>query len=96
MIIEGEKKLDKSLKNLVEIQLKGWCIKLLAIHISGLPDRLCLLPGGIIFFAEIKTTNKKPRKIQYWVHAKLRQLGFSVYVIDCTENINNIKEKYVN
>ena len=44
--IESEKKLERSLKNSVEVKLKGMCLKLLSAHITGLPDRLCLFPGG--------------------------------------------------
>lgn len=92
--IENEKKLERSLKSLVELKLKGWSLKLLSLHISGLPDRICLIPQGRIFFAEIKTTGKKPRPIQLWVHAKLRSMGFDVYIIDCTQHIKEIEAKY--
>lgn len=91
---ESEKTLDLSLKRCVEQQLKGWHIKLSSLHITGLPDRICLLPRGRLFFAEIKTTGQKPRKIQLWVHTKLRNLGFSVWVVDSTEIINQIREDY--
>ena len=81
MKIESEKLIERRLAEEVKNQ-GGWAIKLLATHITGLPDRLCLLPRGRLFFAEIKTTKKKPTKIQLAVHAKLRKLGFRVEVID--------------
>lgn len=93
MQIEKEKNLESRLRDRIK-QLGGWSIKLLSLHISGLPDRLCLLPGGKLFFAEIKTTNKKPRKIQLVVHNKLRDLGFKVYVIDSTEKIKEALRSY--
>lgn len=86
MVIESEKLLDKKL-SLVITKLGGWSIKLVASHITGLPDRLCLLPGGVVFFAEIKTTGKKPTKIQLAVHKKLDKLGFIVVVIDSSDSI---------
>lgn len=92
--IESEKTLERALKNLVEIKMHGWCLKLLAQHISGLPDRICLLPGGIIFFVEVKTTGKPARAIQLWVHAKLRGLGFKVYIVDCTADIQDLENRY--
>lgn len=92
--IESEKRLESLLKSTVERDLKGWCLKLLSVHITGLPDRLCLLPGGRLFFAEIKTTKKKPRKIQLLVHEKLRNLGFQVYVIDTYSQISKIENTY--
>lgn len=92
--IESEKTLERSLKRNVEEGLKGWCLKLLSAHITGLPDRICLLPGGRVFFAEIKTTGEKPKKIQLWVHDKLRSLGFEVYIIDSSEVIKEVTKRY--
>lgn len=89
MIVESEKLLEKKLTEKVKA-LGGWAIKLSSSHITGLPDRLCLLPGGRLFFAEIKTTGKKPRKVQIIVHEKLKVLGFKVVVIDSSEQINNV------
>lgn len=89
-IIESEKVLESKLKRRIENELGGLCLKLPAIHMIGLPDRLCLLPGGVAFFVEVKTTKQRPRKIQEYVHAKLRDLGFTVLVIDCTEDIDDL------
>tara|TARA_R110000787_G_scaffold97665_4_gene201338 strand:+ start:37617 stop:37925 length:309 start_codon:yes stop_codon:yes gene_type:complete len=92
-LIESEKYLDKKL--VVEVEkLGGLCIKLVTTHFSGLPDRLCLMPGGKIFFAEIKTTLKKPRKIQIFVHNKLRDRGFTVYVIDTSKQIFEVLKSF--
>jgi hypothetical protein len=86
MLIESEKLLDRKLSAALK-KLGGWSIKLLATHVTGLPDRLCLLPNGVLFFAEIKTTGKKPKPVQLSVHKKLRELGFKVVVIDKSEDI---------
>lgn len=91
--IESEKQLERDLKELIESG-GGMCIKLLSQHITGLPDRLCLLPGGRAFFVEVKTTGKKPRKIQEFIHEKLRSLGFSVYVLDSTPALLLIAIEY--
>jgi hypothetical protein len=87
--VESEKLLETKLKKEVE-KMGGWCIKMLSTHITGLPDRICLLPGGTIFFAEIKTTKKKAKKIQILVHHKIRGLGFEVHLIDTSAQINKI------
>lgn len=92
--IESEKQLELSLKSTVESTMKGFCLKLLSQNIIGLPDRLCLLPGGRVFFVEVKTTGKKPRKIQQYIHEKLRSLGFRVYVLDSSRGINTILRDY--
>lgn len=87
MKIESEKVLEAKLGRHVK-SLGGWSIKLLATHVWGLPDRMCLLPGGRIIFVEMKTTKKKPTKIQLIIHKKLRDLGFVVLIIDQSEQIN--------
>ena len=91
--MEKEKTLEKKLVAEVK-KRKGWAIKLLAGLVSGLPDRLCLLPGGRLFFAEIKGTGLKPTKIQKFVQDKIRDLGFRVEVVDSTEKLNQILKDY--
>ena len=54
---------------------------------DGMPDRLVLLPGGKMAFAELKAPGKKPRPLQLARHRLLRRLGFKVYVIDNMEQI---------
>jgi hypothetical protein len=62
--------------------LGGWAVKLSALHVSGLPDRLVLLPGGRVVFVELKAPGRRPRKIQLKVHDRLRGLGFEVLIIN--------------
>ena len=90
MLIESEKLLERKLNAVVK-NFGGWSIKLLSLHITGLPDRICLMPGGKVFFAEIKTTNKKPTKIQLLVHKKIESLGFKVLIIKSSEDIEYYK-----
>ena len=92
-VVESEKTLERKLAKKVEA-LGGWSLKLLAVHISGLPDRICLLPGGKVFFVEVKTTKQKPRKIQLVVHERLKKLGFPVYVVDTSEGIEEVLNQW--
>jgi hypothetical protein len=62
-------------------------LKLLSQLHRGLPDRLILAEYGIAFFAEIKTTGKKPTRLQKHCHELLRKLGFRVFVIDTTDSL---------
>ena len=67
----------------------GWlCLKFLSPSMTGLPDRIILMPQGRIFFAELKAPGKRPRALQQAVHNQLRKLGFSVCVIDSIETAN--------
>ena len=60
----------------------GLALKLVCPGFTGVPDRLILLPGGRICFAELKDTGRVPRKRQKRVHDILRGLGFTVFVPD--------------
>ena len=93
MVIESEKVLEKYLVSEVK-SLGGWAVKLLSGLVTGLPDRLCLLPGGVVAFVEVKTTGKKATPRQLIVHKKLMQLGFRVEVLDSKEGINNFINSY--
>lgn len=84
--IDSEKAVERKLVELVKAK-KGLCIKLLCDQLTGLPDRLCLFPNGKIVFVEVKTTGQKPRRIQTFVHNRLRALGFRVEVIDTIEAV---------
>ena len=85
----SEKTLERKLVKEIQ-RLGGWSIKVLSVHVSGLPDRICLLPGGFVFFAEIKTTGRKPTKIQLYVHKRIRDLGFQVEVVDSLADIKKL------
>lgn len=85
-MIESEKLIEKKLTQEVK-NVGGMSIKLIPLHIAGLPDRLLLFPGSKIVFAETKTTGDKPRLIQIKIMGKIKDLGFDVRVIDSTQSI---------
>jgi len=87
--VDSEKLIEKTLNAEVK-KLDGWALKLLCQFVTGLPDRLVLLPGGIIFFVEVKSTGKKPTAVQLLVHKKLRTMGFTVHVVDSLKQLNEI------
>ena len=91
-IKNSEKRIETRLKELTE-EREGLCLKLLPFQFKGLPDRICLLPKGRIFFAELKSTDCKSSKIQRWVHDKIRQLGFDVYILDTIEEVEELFKK---
>lgn len=98
--IISEKDLERTFSEHLNRTKKVWVIKLLSTFVKGLPDRMVLCQGGYVGFAEIKTTGKKPTKIQSYIHEKLRALGFTVFVIDDLESrdkaisffLNNVRE----
>ena len=84
-----ESKIENKLKQAVE-RLGGMCIKFPPIFFKGFPDRIVLLPGGAIFFVELKQKGKKPTGLQTLVHNRLRSLGFAVSVLDDVADIDNL------
>lgn len=92
--VDSEKVVEHKLVELVKIN-GGMCIKLLCDQLIGLPDRMCLFPGHKIVFVELKTTGRKPKRIQTYMHNKLRALGFRVEVIDTVESVINFVDDIV-
>ena len=89
IVTESEKVLEAELRE--RCKALGWmCIKLTSQYQRGLPDRLILMPGGRVCFAEIKTTGKKPTALQRVTHERLRALGYRVEVVDTTERLDNL------
>ena len=77
-----------------ECRARGWlCLKLLSPSMAGLPDRMILTPGGRVYFVELKAPGQKPRRLQESVHNMLRQLGFSVCVLDSKDAVRAYMER---
>lgn len=92
--IDSEKLVERKLVELVKIN-NGMCIKLLCDQLIGLPDRLCLFPNHKMAFVETKTTGQKPRRIQAYMHKKLRAFGFRVEVIDSIEGVEQFIDNII-
>lgn len=86
-----EKKLEKNLFKTVK-DLKGYALKFFCLSFTGMPDRIVLMPGGRIWFVELKDTGKKPTPRQEIVISWLRKLGFMVWVIDSQELLDKFFE----
>ena len=71
---------------------KGIAYKFTSPGNSGVPDRLCLLPNGKIFFVELKSPGKKPRALQVNQITKITKLGQRVYVMDSKEKVDEVLE----
>lgn len=58
----------------------------------SVPDRLVLLPGGRMFFVELKRKGKKQTPKQLVMAAEIGAFGFRVYVADSKEACMKILE----
>lgn len=84
----NEKTLELKLRNRIK-NLGGIALKFYSPFYTGMPDRIVLLPGGVIGFVELKSEGKKPNERQQFVLAELKNLGFKVFVVDTNEKLEN-------
>lgn len=78
-----EADLEKDFVEYVE-GLGGDTLKMTVAGRHGVPDRLCLLPGGRVVFAELKHPTRKNARVrlgQTAFLARLKVLGIPGYVI---------------
>lgn len=73
-----EKEIERRLREEVKT-MGGWCLKLVCPGFTGMPDRMVLLPGGVIGFVELKRPGQRERQRQQFVQARLRKMGFRVF-----------------
>ena len=65
----------------------GMALKFISPGMSGVPDRLVLLPDGKLGFIELKAPGKKMRLLQEKRKRQLEALGFLVFCLDSKEEI---------
>ncbi|MCR4708053.1 MAG: VRR-NUC domain-containing protein [Clostridiales bacterium] len=88
----NEKQIEQTLVRAVR-RRGGICPKWVSPGLDGVPDRIILLPGGHIAFAELKAPGETPRPLQNVRIRQLRALGFRVYVIDGAEMIGGVLDE---
>lgn len=90
-----EKEIEKALTTAVK-KRGGLALKFVSPGMSGVPDRLVLLPSGKIAFIELKAPGKKMRPLQIKRKRQLELLGFKVYCIDQKEQIGGLLDEIEN
>ena len=84
--MKSEKQIEQALVRAVK-NMGGIAPKFVSPGFDGMPDRIVLLPHGLMAFVEVKAPGKKPRPLQVSRHGLLRRLGFRVYVLDDMDQI---------
>ena len=83
-----EKVIEEYLRDQVKA-IGGKAYKFVSPGNVGVPDRMVLLPGGSTAFAELKAAGKKPTPMQSKQMNYIAGLGFSVWVIDSKDGVDN-------
>lgn len=56
----------------------------------GAPDRVLMLPGGIIIWIELKAPGEVPEDHQLREHKRMRDMGQVVMVIDSLDGVDRL------
>lgn len=70
-------------------------IKFEVLGKRGMPDRIILIPGGRVVFAEVKSPGEKLRPLQEKRKRELENLGFKVYVINSKTEIDELVKQII-
>ena len=87
-----EKTIEQQLRTAVR-SLGGIALKFVSPGMSGVPDRLILLPGKRLAFVEVKAPGMQLRPLQVKRKRQLEALGFSVYCIDHPGQIGGVLDE---
>jgi hypothetical protein len=70
----------------------GLCLKWTSPGLRGVPDRIVLRHGRIIF-VELKAPGEKPSHPQERIHTRLRKQGFTVVVLDSIAAVDDFVDQ---
>lgn len=92
-----ESKIENYLKTEVG-KYNGMCLKFTS-SVSGVPDRIVILPDNLIYFVELKQEKGRLSKIQKYMHKQFNKRGVPVYVPYSKNDVDEFIEevcKHVN
>lgn len=88
-----ESTIEARLRKAVE-RAGGRCLKWVCPGHTGVPDRIIIMPGGRVYFAETKAPGEKERARQEYVQQRLRKLGCTVFSsVDSVERIGEVMQE---
>ena len=88
-----ESTIEARLRKAVE-RAGGRCLKWVCPGHTGVPDRIIIMPGGRVYFAELKAPGEKERARQEYVQQRLRKLGCTVFSsVDSVERTDEVMQE---
>lgn len=85
----NEKFIEKKFTEAVK-RAGGLALKFVSPGLDGVPDRIVLLPGGHMAFAECKAPGKTMRPLQLRRKRQLESLGYQVFLVDDVKEIGGV------
>lgn len=85
-----EKTIEAYLMKMIS-KLKGHAYKFNSEQRRGVPDRICVLPKGLLIFVECKRPGGEPSPAQYREIARLRALGQNVTWVSTTDDVDRLE-----
>ena len=90
---ESEKSIERYLVARVK-GLNGICLKYSNPGMIGYPDRIVLLPYGVVFWVELKSKGKQLQAIQRERILQMANIGHFVHICDSREDVDNLIKDY--
>lgn len=87
-----EKQVEQCLCNEIK-KLGGIPYKFTSPGRRSVPDRLCVLPQGVVFFVECKATGEEPTAAQYRELDRLNDMEHWVTWVDSKTGVNKLIKK---
>ncbi len=84
---------EKFIENQLRLAIErsgGTCEKFSSPGRTSVPDRICSMRAGEVFFVECKQPGEKATPAQLRDHKRRRDRGFRVFVIDNVQQINRL------
>ncbi|WP_346727459.1 VRR-NUC domain-containing protein [Mobiluncus mulieris] len=88
-----ESTLERHLVRAVQAE-HGVCWKWSSPGITGVPDRICIMPGGIVIFVELKTPTGRLSPRQKKVIQTIKTLQANVRVVYSKKDIDLLMSDY--
>lgn len=85
--MQAEKAIEQYLVRCIKT-LGGMCVKLQNTGINGIPDRIVLLDGTVVF-VELKAPSGRLSEVQKARHKQLEAMGFQVYTLFNFDQVDN-------
>lgn len=88
---QTEKQVEQFLKLRIE-QEGGMCYKFMSPGRRNVPDRICVMPGGVTVWVECKGEDGRLRKGQLREIQRLRKLGHEAFAVSSRQEVRALLE----